>query len=292
MSYIKFEEKLIKKGEFMSLLTSILENSGWVNVNSNVSAEGWIYQSKGENGKSNILINIRDGYDGHMKNSFSTTSTRGFDIRPLISYTPATSSGVTGVTVPPLSNTEYSRVFVGMGTDALYEDAELLIRYNCNKDRLVMTITTLQLGCGTTFLTFGRPSDNVAKEYADTGTMYATQNAYRYAQGTWGIADRPTSVRTDIQLITKPLGKSFVGSTIRMSEIAIMTDLEGYKGTINGMYVLDIDASSNNIDDITIEDELGNQFKVMYLTPSSATNYGTLIKNKAIAVCTRLAGEE
>lgn len=295
MKLIKYETVILQKKDILDFIITTLQQNGWTSVSSNEANEGWIYHSKGTNGKSNIIVNIRDGYNAHKSGSYtySTTNNRTFEMRMLISYQPNEVMGKNGTSVPALNNDNYSRVYVGMGSDYTYSDLEFTIRYNCNADRMIICLTPHDLSATGTFIMFGKPSDNIAKEYSDTGNLFLTQHAYRYLQGTWGIADRPTAVRTNVEILTRKIDKSIHKGKVTMSEIVIATELEGVKGTVEGLYVLDVDSSmeNNSINDDKIVDDLGNEFSLMHIQRSTASNYGTLLSNRVLAVCTKLAGE-
>lgn len=291
---VKFNTVNIKKQDFFNWMLPELESNGWVSVASNEATEGYIYRSKGVSGKEEIIVNIRDGYNGHMTNQFTSTANRFIDIRMLISYTPNNNVGVTGIHLPPIGNENYARMIFGWNYGNMYPDADLRIRYNCNADRMIMTVSNLDQDGTTTYLMFGRASDRFAKEYTDTGNTLITTHAYRFITGTWGVADRPTTTRQDLVVFQTQADKSISRGKVWMSELGFSTPTEGIKGTLEGIYFLnnDVDAAlSNIIDDDKVVDEYGNEFSLMYVAPP-VSSYPALVKNRFIAVCTKLAGED
>lgn len=294
MEHIKFESIDIKKAQFFEWLTSALEQNGWTNIASNQSTEGWIYQSKGEDGKSDIIVNFRDGYDGHNTNlAFSSTHRQYFDIRMLVSYVPNEEIGKSGTHVPALSNSHYTRINAGTGLSYMYPDYSLKIHYNCSKNRMIFLITTSET---TVFCMFGRPDKNYAKEYKDTGNMLFTTYNYKLDRvGSWGIADRPTQAYTPMQMIVNPITNGFYGNKLLFCEIGFGSNLEGVKGKLEGIYYVPSSGKEGFVSSMTGDkyfDELGNEYTLFYIRPTDSSSYPAPLARGHIAICTKLAGDD
>ena len=293
MKHIKFNSVEIRKSQFFDWLTSSLEHCGWVNVASNPSTEGWIYQSKGQDGKSDIIVNFRNGYDGHNSNSFTTTAGKHFDIKMLVSYTPNETIGKDGIHVPTSTNGNFTRINVGTGISNFYPDQKLKIHYNCNKNRMIFLVTT---SATTVFCMFGRPDNNYAKEYKDTGNMIFTTNNYKLGKvGSWGIADRPTTNYTAMEVLYNPIDNGFYKNKLLLCEIGFGSTLEGIKGYLEGIYYIPFRGKQGAVTSMTGDkciDELGNEYTLFYMCPADSTNYTLTLPTGHIAICTKLAGEE
>ena len=296
MEHLKFKSVDLRKRDIFNWLTATLEEHGWERIESNHTSEGWIYRSKGESGKDDIIVNFRDGYDGHNNGyRFTTTTSRYFDIRMMISYTPNIDIGKNGTHIPALNDASFLRWCVGnkTGSTDLAPDSRLKIHYHCNKNRIIFTITTYAT---TVFMMFGKPNKNYAKEYKDTGNMIFTTNAYRIGNvATWGIADRPTQAGTALQALYNPINNGFYKDELLFCEIGYGSTLEGIKGLLEGIYYIPSTGKSSynaSMDGDKYVDDLGNEYTLMYMSPADSGSYSLSLGAGHIAICTKLAGED
>lgn len=294
MKLTKYERVMLTKGEFFSWMLSTLEANGWESVGSNPAQENYVYRSKGLDGKSDIIVNLRDGYNSPTGYNFSTGTWRHFEMGMLISYTPSDNVATRGVAVPNISDSNLMRTFIGFTNDALHPDAEMMVHYTCNANRLIVVLTVLVGDPSTTYFMFGRADDTISKEYKDTGNIMIATHAYRYTTGTWGVADRPTTTRVNLDIVTIPTHRGFVGNKVWLNEIAYGTKDEGIKGTIEGLYTVSTalgksDNATDNGDMIVDKD--GNEFTILFNRTTTSSNYANLLNERYIAVCTKLGSE-
>lgn len=289
---IKYETVEIRKREFFDFISTILEENGWINVTSNPSSEGMIYQSKGLDGKQNILINFWDGYDLDVRYKFTTTTHQYIDIRTLINYTPAIDAGNNGIAVPTHHYSHFTRLRFGIGEGSISPDYRLTIRYNCNANRLIMFISTRE---STNILMIGKPSKMLSKEYDNTGNMHFSNYAYRYAPVlSWGVADRNPTGHQAHNALFVDTGKSIHKGNISMSEIGFGNNLEGIKGFLEGAYYLKMNTQHMNnkiMHEDKIIDEVGNEFTILYQRATDSGSYPSPFGACHIAICTKKAGE-
>lgn len=294
---LKFETLVIEKRNFMTTLCSILEDNGWIKLNSKYTTEGWVYHSTGEKGNSDIYINFFDGYNYSASASYIFSQNSAyFDIRPLIKYTPSETLGAQGVSVPSNAAVQFIMPHIGIGS-SVAPDTKYTIRYNCNKDRLIILTTN---DVNTVFLMFGRPSNNYAKEYKDTGNMILSSLGYTYSNNrqfpaqTYGIADRPTQAATRINVYYTPSGRNFYKGNLNIAELGFGNATEGIKGFVEGVYYAPNDEdklANNTMDGDKIVDDFGNEFTILY-TGVGASGISVLLPQGYLIVCTKLAGEE
>lgn len=289
---IKFETVDIRKRELFDLIRNTLEENGWMDIASNPSSEGMIYQSKGEDGKQNILINFFDGHDLNNNTKFSTTNHQYFDARCLIDYTPSDNIGDVGTSVPARSSGVFNRIRLNIGYSNMPPDYRMRVRYNCNKNRIILLMTTEHT---TTILMAGKSDRMLSKEYSNTGnTLFASYSYKNSPIMSYGVADRnPTGVLANQAIFVNP-PRGIYDNEIILSEIGFGNAQEGIRGYLDGVYRLSLNTThvtKPNMNEDIITDELGNEFTILYYANTDSGNYPCPFTACNIVVCTKKAGE-
>lgn len=285
----EFSKVTITKRDFFKWLQDTLYSYGWRDIASNPANEGYIFHSKGEDGKQNILVQFRENYDNSVY-IFSSTNSRYYDVRTMFSYEPNLTNGVNGISNPPLANTRFMRQMTCVKDDVLPEML-MNIYFNCNKDRMIYVIE-YPFFKESTLLMFGKPTPHYSKHYKDVGNTIIGTSLYRYSNATsMGEADSTRVDAYDLTVMYNDIPKSILANSLYMSEIGVGSPTEGFKGYLEGIYSLNFDYNLNfgvNQGDVIYDSE-GNEFTIINVNYYNS-NYPRLVqKTPFYAICTKKA---
>lgn len=274
-----FKHKRMRKSEFYSFYKALLESYGWENISSNLATDYDVFFSKGEDGKQNLYVNMRENFDGTSNTHFSTSTYSYIDVRAMEKYTPNVDMGKAGIFSHPATN--WTRVRM---SDTAYPRTFADVYYTGNKDRVIVFYRNEQTGY-TNMLYIGKPRAHYSKSTPFSGNTIIPTNSYRAGITTVNEPDTTTSGSYDITAITKLSPRSYNASNeIDLSEIVLFSSFGGFKAYVDGIFSATSDylLQIGNIESYRVK--RGNRvYRLLYMMPSGG-GYSKNITTDFIAI--------
>jgi hypothetical protein len=246
--YIFSTEQVAKKDFYNWFLNKMIE-AGWRNISSKPDTDGDVLQSTGEDGNRNLILNVRpgntNGYTGIGSNPITTTDYNVMSYRLLNDYTPG-AAGTSGTSSRPLASRAWEPFYVVPTSAQVPKDTMLTVRYNVNKNRMIMLIETPSaVGVAPILYYIGLPDETYCSEPNSRGLLVAA-TAYNKYSGSVHISDTvgelasigaTAGISNNTYQTLAPKNPNASGKYV-ISDIFYGDSTIGFRGKLTGVFAL------------------------------------------------------
>lgn len=228
-----FKKEVVAKKNWYTRIKEIMIEAGWENISSRPSTDFDVLYSKGESGKTDMFIQLKE-FDYTSTLSISSSTERTLYFRLPFSYTPGP-PGQSGTFKRSTGQESWRPILVAF--DLLDKETFFTIYFHCNKNRLIL-LNDFSRGLTKGTIQMIGISDRSLAEVEYSGPIVAATQLYDIPSGVCA-SSRPGFIRSSSYSlkVMMDIPPSFINLGF-MSEIAYGDANEGIRGYIDGVYAL------------------------------------------------------
>lgn len=257
-----FTPKKIKKGDLYGFIKSTLEQNGWINLSASRPVDEDVYQSKGESGTENIIVQMKPYYSNEKTTTIINSNKYTMSFRPLSSYSPSPNLNTVGAIVP---NSDY-QVYTALSSSGCLPDTEITFYFHCNKDRLIGVIEMPLIAGGTSsFFCIGKPHTYADIDEKSTSTTIVSMGYATVRGAICGIKNYNTNISYELTWMNHSIPKSkMINGDAHATELVMTSAIEGIRCKLENIILFNTDITSvenGEMNNDTFVDDKGHIYK-------------------------------